>query len=170
MKRDLSKPLAPTFGTAPKRKKTVTKNADGSKTTTRTRTRKDGSLAKRVIKKVTPSPEFFTGKKVTRDVQKQSRGGDKVTIKNKTTQYTNMPGLLTRTTKVKAKYSSQKGKENMLATSASVKKKAGRHTISKSRVRGIPGNSEALSLISSGTSRTGGIRNKTTPKKGRYTK
>jgi len=91
MKRDLSKPLAPTFGSSPKRTKTRTRNADGGLTVKKTRTRKDGSLAKSVTRTVGSYTPSFTnspvGKKVTRNVEKHSKDGNKVTTKNRTTKY-----------------------------------------------------------------------------------
>tara|TARA_R110000796_G_scaffold83307_4_gene182374 strand:- start:1 stop:546 length:546 start_codon:yes stop_codon:yes gene_type:complete len=178
MKRDLSKPLAPTFGSSPKRTKTVTRNADGSTTKTRTRTRKGGSLAKSVTKTVTPS-KGSGGKTVTRDVQKHSKAGDKVTLKNRTTQSPEYGFQRKRTTVVKAKLSNRKGKDDYHLTSASVKEKASTkmkgegkgRMVTTEKARGT-GNKTASNILGGlrGKSRSGAstkLRGYTRPTKGK---
>ena len=186
MKRDLSKPLAPTFGSSPKRTKTVTRNADGSTTKTRTRTRKGGSLAKSVTKTVTPSKGLdgrnvakMKGKTVTRDVQKHSKAGDKVTLKNRTTQSPEYGFQRKRTTVVKAKLSNRKGKDDYHLTSASVKEKASTkmkgegkgRMVTTEKARGT-GNKTASNILGGlrGKSRSGAstkLRGYTRPTKGK---
>jgi len=120
--------------------------------------RKDGSLRKRVIKTSTPTRK-------TRDVQKQNKAGDKVTVKTKTTSPTASKHKRTITTK--AKLSNFKGTDDYKVVKAKVKRKLGGKTYGKSKAKG-PAGASAL-LKSSGRRTGGGLRGYARPKTGRRT-
>ena len=138
-KRDLSKPLAPTFGDPVKKKKSKTKRRTVTKSTS------------------------ASGVK-TKDVVRVSRKGDKVTVKNKTKD-PNAYGMgIKKTTKSKVKLSNRKGKDDYKYTSAKASTKSGRGKNSKGKSKSNT-NSGAAQVVKNLPGE--GMRNYKRPTKGK---
>ena len=126
------------------RTKTTTKKygSDGSTSKTVEKRRKDGSLKKRVTKTRGASDSPFRKPVKTKDVQKQSKSGRRVVVKNKTTEQSRLAGInKKRTVKSKTVLKAQKARkrrseEGLLFKKQTVKRTVGRKVTGKSKSKG----------------------------------
>mgnify|MGYP003120341713 CR=1 FL=1 len=128
------------------RTKTTTRrvSSDGSSSKSVEKRRKDGSLKKRVTKGKMGDASYSRKATKTKDVQKQSRSGRKVVVKNKTTRQGKLPGIdQKRTVKAKTVLKARKTTRRKSGDDLKLKKQTVKRTVGKGLIRKVTGKSKA---------------------------